>query len=76
VFLGSAIRAIAPWLLMPAAVLVSFLLAGLDALTYSRTDRAAAQEAITSGRQERFTWIEASHFKPSKHGAVLVRLFA
>ena len=36
-------------------------------LTDSRTDRAAAQEAIASGRQERFTWIEASHFKPSKH---------
>jgi hypothetical protein len=45
-------------------------------LTDSRTDHAAAQEAIASGRQERFTWIEASHFKPSKHSEVLVRLFA
>jgi hypothetical protein len=45
-------------------------------LTDSRTDRAAAQEAIASGRQERFTWIETSHFKPSKHFEVLVRLFA
>jgi hypothetical protein len=45
-------------------------------LTDSRTDRAAAQEAIASGRQERFTWIDASHFKPSKHSEVLVRLFA
>lgn len=34
IFLGSATRAIAPWLLMPAAVLVSSVLAGLDALTY------------------------------------------
>lgn len=45
-------------------------------LTDSRTDRAAAQEAIASGREERFTWIEASHLKPSKHREVLVRLFA
>jgi len=44
-------------------------------LTDSRTDRAAAQEAIASGRQERFTWIETSHFKPSKHSEVLARLF-
>jgi len=34
VFLGSASRAIAPWLLMPAAVLVSSLLAGLEVLTH------------------------------------------
>jgi hypothetical protein len=33
-FLGDATRAIAPWLLVPTAVLVSSLLAGLDALTY------------------------------------------
>jgi hypothetical protein len=45
-------------------------------LTDSQTDRAAAQEAIASGRQERFTWIEASHFKPSKHFEVLARLFS
>ncbi|HUE72342.1 MAG TPA: hypothetical protein VMP01_15770 [Pirellulaceae bacterium] len=45
-------------------------------LTDSRTDRAAAREAITSGRQERFAWIEASHFKASKQREVLVRLFA
>jgi hypothetical protein len=46
------------------------------ALTDSLTDRAAAQEAIASGRQERFTWIEASHFKQSKHREVLEHLFA
>ena len=46
------------------------------ALTDSLTDRAAAKEAIASGRQERFTWIEASHFKPSKHREVLAHLFA
>jgi len=45
-------------------------------LTDSRTDRAAAQEALASGRQERFTWIEASHFKPSKRREVLACLFA
>jgi hypothetical protein len=45
-------------------------------LTDSRTDRAAAQEAITSGREERFTWIEASHFRRSKHREVMVHLFA
>ena len=45
-------------------------------LTDSRTDRAAAQEAIASGQQERFIWIEASHFRRSKHREVMVRLFA
>ena len=45
-------------------------------LTDSRTDHAAAQEAVASGRQERFTWIEASHLKSSKHREVLVPLFA
>ncbi len=45
-------------------------------LTDSRTDRAAAQEAIATGREERFTWIEASHFRRSKHREVMVRLFA
>ena len=44
-------------------------------LTDSRTDRVAAEEAIASGRDARFTWIEASHFEPSKHREVLVRLF-
>jgi hypothetical protein len=34
VFLASPTRAIAPWLLVPAAVLVFAVLAGLDALTY------------------------------------------
>ena len=43
-------------------------------LTDSRTDRVAAQEAIASGRQERFMWIEASHLKSSKHREVLVHL--
>ncbi|RNC68067.1 MAG: hypothetical protein ED859_11600 [Desulfuromonadales bacterium] len=45
-------------------------------LTDSRTDRAAVQEAIASGRQERFTWIETSHFKSGKYREVLARLFA
>jgi hypothetical protein len=45
-------------------------------LTDSHTDRVAAQEAIASGRQERFTWIDASHFKPTKHHEVLKCLFA
>jgi hypothetical protein len=45
-------------------------------LSDSRTDRAAAQEALAFGRQERFTWSEASHFKPSKRREVLARLFA
>ncbi len=45
-------------------------------LTDSQTDSAAAQEAIARGPQERFTWIEASHFKSSKHSEVLVRLFS
>jgi hypothetical protein len=45
-------------------------------LTDSRTDRTAAQEAIASGRKERFTWIEASHFRRSKHREVMARLFA
>jgi hypothetical protein len=34
VFLRNATRAVAPWLLMPAAILISSVLAGLDALTY------------------------------------------
>ena len=46
------------------------------ALTDGLTDRAAAQEAIASGRQEHFTWIEASHFKSNKHREVLAHLFA
>lgn len=45
-------------------------------VTDSQTDRAAAEEAIGAGRQQRFTWIEASHFKRSKRGEVLGSLFA
>jgi hypothetical protein len=45
-------------------------------LTDGRTDCAAAQEAIASGRQERFTWIETAQLKPSTHCEVLGRLFA
>lgn len=45
-------------------------------LTDGRTDRTAAEEAIASGRQERFTWIEASHFNVNKRRQVLMRLFA
>jgi hypothetical protein len=45
-------------------------------LTDGRTDCAAAQEAVASGRHERFTWIEASHFKASKRREVLAHLFA
>lgn len=44
-------------------------------LTDGRTDRIAAKEAVASGRQERFTWVEASHFNASKHRQVLERLF-
>jgi hypothetical protein len=46
------------------------------ALTDGRTDSAAAQAAIASGRQERFIWIEASHFNASNRREVLARLFA
>ncbi len=46
------------------------------ALIDGRTDLAAAQAAIASGRQEPFTWIDASHFKPSRRHEVLARLFA
>jgi hypothetical protein len=45
-------------------------------LTDARTDRAAAQEALGSGRRDRFTWVDASHFRPSKRREVLARLFA
>ncbi|MCW5621932.1 MAG: hypothetical protein KIS79_12570 [Burkholderiales bacterium] len=45
-------------------------------LTDGRTDRAAAEEAVASGRQERFTWIEASRFDASKRRQVLESLFA
>ncbi|HEY8186039.1 MAG TPA: hypothetical protein VIF64_08220 [Pyrinomonadaceae bacterium] len=45
-------------------------------LTDGRTDRTAAEEAVASGRQERFTWIEASHFNASKRRQVLMCLFA
>jgi hypothetical protein len=46
------------------------------ALTDDRTDSAAAQAAIASGQQERFIWIEASHFNASNRREVLARLFA
>jgi hypothetical protein len=45
-------------------------------LTDGRTDRTVAQEAVASGRHERFTWIEVSHFNASKLCEVLVHLFA
>jgi hypothetical protein len=45
-------------------------------LTDGRTDRRAVQEALASGRRDRFAWIEASHFRPSKRREVLARLFA
>jgi hypothetical protein len=44
-------------------------------LVDGRTDRAVAQEAV-SGRHERFTWIEASHFNASKRDEVLAQVFA
>jgi hypothetical protein len=46
------------------------------ALTDGRTDRTVAQEAFASGRHERFTWIEVSHFNASKRREVLAHLFA
>jgi hypothetical protein len=46
------------------------------ALIDNQTDRTAVKEAIASGRQERFTWIDASHFKPGKRREVLACLFA
>src|SRR4030095_10958708 len=45
-------------------------------LTDSRTDRTVAQEAIASGRHERFTWIDVPHLNASKLREVLVPLFA
>jgi hypothetical protein len=45
-------------------------------LTDGRTDRTAAHEAVASGRPERFTWIEVSHFNASKLREVLAHLFA
>ena len=45
-------------------------------LVDGRTDRAAAQEAVVSGRHERFTWIEVSHFNAIKRHEVLAHLFA
>ena len=41
-----------------------------------RTDRVAAETAIASGRRDRFSWIEASHFDENKRREVLARLFA
>ncbi|HET6980051.1 MAG TPA: hypothetical protein VFI24_27205 [Pyrinomonadaceae bacterium] len=46
------------------------------ALTDSQTDRTAANEAIASGRKERFTWIEASSLNASKRREVMACLFA
>jgi hypothetical protein len=43
-------------------------------LTDSRTDLSAAQEAVGCGQRARFTWVDASHFKPSKHREVLAQL--
>jgi hypothetical protein len=45
-------------------------------LVDGRTDRAVAQEAVASGRHERFTWIEVSHFDAVKRDEVLTHLFA
>jgi hypothetical protein len=45
-------------------------------LTDGRTDRTVAQEIVASGRPERFTWIEASHFNATKSREVLAHLFA
>ena len=41
-----------------------------------RTDRAAAQEAVASGRPERFTWIEVSRFNAARRDEVLAHLFS
>ena len=45
-------------------------------LVDARTDRAIAQETVVSGRHERFTWIEVSHFDVRKRNEVLAHLFA
>lgn len=45
-------------------------------LVDGRTDRAVAEEAVVSGRRERFTWIEASRFDAGTRHDVLARLFA
>ncbi len=45
-------------------------------LTDGRTDRTVAQEAVASGRHERFTWVDASHFNTSTRRQVLKCLFA
>jgi len=44
-------------------------------LVDARTDRAIAQETVVSGRHERFTWIEVSHFDVRKRNEVLAHLF-
>jgi hypothetical protein len=46
------------------------------ALTDNDTDRAAADDAVASGRPGRFTWIDASHLNASKRREVLACLFA
>jgi hypothetical protein len=45
-------------------------------LTDGRTDRTVAQEAVAPGWQDRFTWIEVSHFNASRLREVLAHLFA
>ena len=45
-------------------------------LVDGRTDRAVAQEAVASGRHERFTWIEVPQFNAGKRREVLAHLFA
>jgi hypothetical protein len=45
-------------------------------LTDSRTDWAAAQAELSSAPQDRFSWIDVSHFNASKRREVLARLFA
>jgi hypothetical protein len=44
-------------------------------LTGGRTDRAAAEAAIASGRPDRFVWIDATRFTAKKRREVLACLF-
>jgi hypothetical protein len=43
-------------------------------LVDSRTDRAAAREAVASGRHERFTWVEVSNLNARTRDEVLAQL--
>ncbi len=45
-------------------------------LTDDRTDRDVAEDAVASGRHERFAWIDASRFDARKRREVLARLLA